>query len=91
MDDIYRFLDRNKDVVVEIGGHTNNLPPAEYCDRLSEERAKAVADYLQNKGIDRNRLQFKGYGKRYPIADNRTSLGRKQNQRVEIKILSFNG
>lgn len=91
LDEIYRFLDRNKDVVVEIGGHTNNLPPAEYCDRLSEARAKAVADYLTQKGINGSRLQFKGYGKRYPIADNRTSLGRKQNQRVEIKILSFNG
>lgn len=91
LNDIYRFLDRNKDVVVEIGGHTNNLPPAEYCDKLSEARAKAVADYLSNKGIDKKRLEFKGYGKRYPVADNRTSLGRKQNQRVEIKILSFNG
>lgn len=91
LDEIYRFLDRNKDVVVEIGGHTNNLPPADYCDQLSEARAKAVADYLKTKGINSSRLQFKGYGKRYPIADNRTSLGRKQNQRVEIKILSFNG
>lgn len=91
LNEIYRFLDRNKDVVVEIGGHTNNLPPAEYCDRLSEARAKAVADYLASKGINKKRLQFKGYGKRYPIADNRTTHGRKQNQRVEIKILSFNG
>ncbi len=89
--EIYEFLNTNKDLVVEIGGHTNGLPPDWYCDRLSEERAKAVVDFLVDKGISRNRLQFKGYGKRQPIASNETEDGRKKNQRVEIKILSING
>ena len=44
LDEIYGFLSNNKDVVVEIGGHTNGLPPHDYCDKLSTERAKAVAD-----------------------------------------------
>jgi outer membrane protein OmpA-like peptidoglycan-associated protein len=91
LDEIFRFLNMNQDVVVEIGGHTNGNPPHEYCDRLSTQRAKAVADYLSNKGIDRGRLQFKGYGKRKPIASNVTYEGRRRNQRVEIKILSFDG
>ncbi len=91
LDEIYRFLNKNSDVVIEIGGHTNGLPPHDYCDRLSRDRAKAVAEYLVSKGIDRNRLQYKGYGKRDPIADNDTAEGRRLNQRVEIKILGFDG
>ena len=91
LDEVYRFLATNSDVSVEIGGHTNGLPPDDYCDRLSEDRAKAVADYLATKGINRDRLQYKGYGKREPIASNKTVIGRRRNQRVEIKILNFNG
>jgi outer membrane protein OmpA-like peptidoglycan-associated protein len=89
--ELFEFLSGNPDVVVEIGGHTNGNPPHEYCDRLSAERAKAVADYLALKGIPRNRIQYKGYGKRQPIASNANAEGRRRNQRVEIKILSFEG
>ena len=91
LDEIYEFLVENPSVVVEIGGHTNGIPSPEYCDKLSTERAKAVADYLILKGIDSSRLKYKGYGKRKPIDTNRTAAGRKRNQRVEIKILSLNG
>ncbi len=90
LNEIFDFLDDNKDLVIEIGGHTNGLPPDWYCDRLSNDRAKAVVDFLVNNGISKNRLQFKGYGKRQPIASNETNEGRKKNQRVEIKILSIN-
>ncbi|NJK83346.1 MAG: hypothetical protein HC912_05525 [Saprospiraceae bacterium] len=48
-----------------------------------------MALYLYNKGIAMERLQYKGYGKRYPIATNSTPTGRRTNQRVEIKILNF--
>ena len=91
LEEIYDFLASNSDVVVEIGGHTNSIPEDAYCDRLSANRAKAVADYLSQMGIPRDRLQYKGYGKRQPIETNRTAFGRKRNQRVEIKILNFNG
>ncbi|MCB0549376.1 MAG: OmpA family protein [Phaeodactylibacter sp.] len=89
LNEVYDFLDDNKDVVIEIGGHTNGLPPDDYCDRLSTARAKAVADYLASKGIPRKRLQYKGYGKRQPVASNKTQYGRRKNQRVEIKILEL--
>lgn len=91
LNDLYKFLNRNKDIIIEVGGHTNSTPPDDYCDRLSTERAKSVVDYLAQKGIDRERLQYKGYGKRFPIASNKTPVGRKRNQRVEVKVLSFNG
>jgi len=87
LDDIYDFLANNK-VVVEIGGHTNSIPSDEYCFKLSDSRAKTVAEYLYGKGIPQERVAYKGYGKTEPIADNSTAQGRKRNQRVEIKILS---
>ncbi len=91
LDDIYAFLMNNKKVVIEIGGHTNNVPSEEYCNQLSTARAKSVAEYLINKGISPDKIQFKGYGKKKPIADNRTPSGRIKNQRVELKILSLEG
>jgi outer membrane protein OmpA-like peptidoglycan-associated protein len=90
LDDIYGFLMSTNNVIIEIGGHTNNVPSEEYCDRLSTERAKSIAEYLVNKGANPAKIQFKGYGKKRPIADNKTAYGRAKNQRVEIKILSLN-
>ncbi len=87
LNELYEYLKRNPSLKIEIGGHTNGTPPHEYCDRLSTGRAKAVADYLADKGIDRSRLTYKGYGKRKPIATNKTKEGRTKNQRVEFRIL----
>lgn len=84
--DLYRFLRDNPKLYVEIGGHTNGLPPDDYCDKLSNERAKNVSYYLKREGIDADRISYKGYGKRKPISDNKTVLGRNKNQRVEIII-----
>jgi len=89
LDEIYDFLSKNNDVVIEIGGHTNSIPPPEYCDRLSTARAKNVAEYLKEKGIIADQVQYKGYGKRVPIASNETAAGRLKNQRVELKIISM--
>jgi outer membrane protein OmpA-like peptidoglycan-associated protein len=83
------FLKNNPNVSIEIGGHTNGLPPHEYCDRLSTQRAKNVADYLVKNGIPRTRISHRGYGKRKPIADNETLEGRAKNQRVEITITNL--
>lgn len=91
LNDIFSFLSKNPDVIVEIGGHTNGLPQSDdYCDKLSSLRAKSVAAYLTKKGISSERVKYKGYGKRSPIDTNKTAEGRKRNQRVEIKILDFN-
>ncbi|MBK7096562.1 MAG: OmpA family protein [Saprospiraceae bacterium] len=89
LDEVFNFLTENQDIFVEIGGHTNNIPPDDYCDRLSSMRAKNIAEYLINRGMDRNRVSFKGYGKRFPIASNDTVDGRRKNQRVELKILGI--
>lgn len=88
LDKVYTFLTKNQDLVVEIGGHTNGICQDDYCNHLSEKRAKAVADYLTKKGISANRLKIKGYGKTMPIS---SVASDPRNQRVEIKILTING
>ena len=88
---LFNFLKENPDVSVEVGGHTNNRPEDNFAIDLSTNRAKAVSDWLVSQGIDQSRVQFKGYGKKYPIDSNLNEEGRKKNQRVEIKILNING
>ncbi len=89
--EVYDFMVDNPDVVLEIGGHTNNRPSEEFAQTLSTSRAKSVAEWLIGKGIASDRVQYKGYGKKYPIDTNATPEGRRRNQRVEIKILNING
>jgi len=68
-----------------IAGHTDHTGTMEYNQKLSEERAKAVRDYLvANYGIDGKRLLSRGYGKTRPVSDNKTKEGRYQNRRVEV-------
>jgi outer membrane protein OmpA-like peptidoglycan-associated protein len=91
--ELYQFLEDNKDIVVEVGGHTNNKmwPNEDFANELSTNRAKAVADWLIAKGIPAERVQYKGYGWKHPIEANTTEAGKKKNQRVEVKILTLNG
>ncbi|MEA2107457.1 MAG: OmpA family protein, partial [Bacteroidota bacterium] len=56
--------------------------------KLSEARAKSVVDYLIDQGVDKSRLEYKGYSFTQPVADNNTAEGRAQNRRVEFKVLS---
>lgn len=87
LEKLYNFLIDNPNLIVEIGGHTDNIGTKEYNQILSEKRAKAVYDYLISKNINVNRLKYKGYGDTKPIADNSTEEGRQLNRRTEIKIL----
>ena len=87
LNEILTFLRDNPNIYVEVGGHTNGLPEAEFCFRLSSDRAEKVANYFIAEGIATDRISWKGYGKTQPIADNDTLAGRKKNQRVELKII----
>jgi outer membrane protein OmpA-like peptidoglycan-associated protein/Tol biopolymer transport system component len=73
---------------IEISGHTDNRGSAELNQKLSENRAKAVVEYLVANGINASRLEYKGYGKDQPVATNDTDAGRQENRRTEFKILS---
>ncbi len=84
---ILQFLNQNPSIKVEISGHTDNVGTESYNLNLSEQRAKAVVDYLRGQGIDAGRLQHKGYGYNQPVTSNETEEGRATNRRTEIKIL----
>ena len=86
LDKLVAYLQQNA-IRIEIGGHTDDQGSDEYNDRLSENRAKAVYEYLVRSGIPSERLQYKGYGKRVPVADNSSEAGRAANRRTEFKII----
>ncbi len=87
LDELFDFMTEHAWVVIEVAGHTNNLPSDAFADQLSTARAQSVATYLFDKGIDPSRVVYKGYGKRLPLVPNTSPEGRRTNQRVEIKLL----
>ena len=72
---------------VEIGGHTDYIGDDDMNDRLSLARANAAKKYLISLGCDESKITTVGYGKSKPVANNRTSEGRRKNRRVEIKFI----
>jgi outer membrane protein OmpA-like peptidoglycan-associated protein len=83
-----KFLKGYPTVRLEVSGHTDNVGGTSANLKLSEQRAKAVADYIVKSGIEKSRLEYKGYGSSQPIAPNDKADGRAMNRRVEFKILS---
>ena len=81
------LLKGNPKLVVEVGGHTDNVGSDDVNMKLSHERAKSVRDYLVKAGILSEKLQAKGYGETQPVATNETEEGRKTNRRTEFVIL----
>jgi OOP family OmpA-OmpF porin len=71
---------------IEIGGHTDNVGSAAVNQRLSQQRAQAVRQYLVGKGVPAGRLRVVGYGASKPIASNDTPEGRAQNRRIEFTV-----
>ncbi len=91
LNELADYLKAFPKTTIEIGGHTNTIPPADYCNALSTSRAKSVKQYLVTQGVSEVRLQYKGYGKSDPLItyDRYNKDARLKNQRVEIKILSL--
>ena len=89
LDKLVVLLSENPTISIEISGHTDNIGKAETNLLLSENRAKAVVDYLASKKIDAKRLTYKGFGLTNPIADNATEMGRALNRRTEMKIVGL--
>ncbi|MBL7883582.1 MAG: OmpA family protein [Bacteroidia bacterium] len=87
LDRLTKFLQDNKKIEIEIGGHTDNVGSDEYNQKLSQQRVESVVAYIVSKGIDKVRLQAKGYGESKPIANNDTEEGKSTNRRVEFTIL----
>jgi outer membrane protein OmpA-like peptidoglycan-associated protein/tetratricopeptide (TPR) repeat protein len=87
LDNVVLLLQSTPGLRIEISGHTDNVGSAKANQKLSEDRSRAVVDYLVSRGIDLARLEYKGYGFSQPVATNSTADGRSQNRRVEFKII----
>jgi outer membrane protein OmpA-like peptidoglycan-associated protein len=88
LDNIVQLLSENPGLKISINGHTDNTGnPAENL-KLSNNRAKAVVEYITKKGIDAGRLSYKGFGESEPVANNSTEEGKAKNRRTEMKVLN---
>lgn len=79
-------LEANAMLRIAINGHTDNVGTADYNKELSQKRAAAVAEYLLQSGINKDRIVWEGHGGEKPIATNNSEKGRRLNRRVEFVI-----
>ncbi|BDD04697.1 OmpA family protein [Aureibacter tunicatorum] len=89
LDKLTDFLHSNPSLIIEIGGHTDDIGAESFNDKLSLNRAKAVYDYLVDSGIPSEKVTYKGYGESQPKVSNNTEEGRAQNRRIEFKIIEM--
>jgi peptidoglycan-associated lipoprotein len=83
-----RLKSENKNVYLEVQGHTDSTGGTVYNYRLGEERAEAVRRYLNKQGIALNRMSTISYGKEEPVDSNKTKTGRAKNRRVVVVVLA---
>ncbi|MBO8407303.1 MAG: OmpA family protein [Proteobacteria bacterium] len=87
LNSVAKVLNKYDNSTVMVMGFTDSTGSAAYNQTLSQNRASAVAAYLQGQGVKSNRFEILAMGASNPIADNSTAAGRQQNRRVEIKII----
>lgn len=87
LNNIAHTIAQYNQTIVEINGHTDNVGTVAVNQRISEQRAQSVANYLSSQGVQSVRMETHGYNFQYPIADNTTDAGRAANRRVEIRLV----
>ncbi|MFZ9387198.1 MAG: OmpA family protein [Chitinophagaceae bacterium] len=86
LNDVAKIMTENPGMSLAIDGHTDNVGSDEFNQKLSDNRAASVKDYLVSKGVDASRITATGHGETMPIADNKTAAGRKLNRRSELTL-----
>lgn len=86
LNDVVKIMQENPGMSLQIDGHTDWVGTEEYNQKLSDDRAASVRNYIISKGIDAGRITSAGHGETMPIATNNTAAGRQQNRRVEMKL-----
>ena len=87
LNEVAQTLQAYPSTIIDVLGHTDSVGSDAYNQRLSEQRAQAVANYLTARGVHTSRIATRGYGETMPIADNSSEVGRAANRRVEIKVV----
>lgn len=90
LDKVADILKRYNQTTIKIMGYTDNVGSAAYNQSLSERRAEAVAYYLEQRGVNAQRVKTQGLGESDPRASNDTEAGRQLNRRVEMLIIPNN-
>ena len=88
MDFVQKLKTDNKNVYLEIQGHTDSTGPKSLNMRLGEERAEAVRRFMNQQGVPLNRISAISYGDEAPVAPNNTKAGRAQNRRVVVIVMA---
>ncbi|AZV81059.1 hypothetical protein EBB79_24580 (plasmid) [Parasedimentitalea marina] len=88
LDTLYDVVSRCPGLVIEIAGHTDSQGRAAWNMGLSEQRAHAVAEYLEHKGIPESRMNVAGYGETKPLVPNNTVQNRAKNRRIEFSVVN---
>lgn len=89
LNEVVSILKTDETLLLDIAGHTDAQGADDKNQTLSENRAKAVKDYLVSKGIAESRLSSAGYGETTPVADNKTAAGRAKNRRTELTVRNY--
>ncbi len=87
LDSVGLVLAKYNDTTMRVTGHTDSTGSDQYNQRLSEQRARSVSNYLATKGVESQRMYVEGLGETLHAADNSTPEGRAANRRVELYIL----
>lgn len=89
LDKVFKLLEANPELQIEILAHTDDIGTDDYNNQLSSKRGEAALEYLVKKGISRERLTSHGYGKHRPLVPNTSDANRAINRRVEFKVTEF--
>jgi outer membrane protein OmpA-like peptidoglycan-associated protein len=89
IDRLVQFFKENPSLILRVEGHTDNQGRAEDLQKLSEERAVAIKNFLIKKGIDADRIETIGQGAKFPIVDNGNAEMRAENRRTEFRIIKI--
>jgi OOP family OmpA-OmpF porin len=87
LDPVAANLKKYPELQIELQGHTDSVGADQYNQRLSQQRAEAVREYLLTQGVSAAQVTSRGYGESQPVANNSTAEGRAQNRRVVMKVL----
>ncbi|BDD00431.1 OmpA family protein [Persicobacter psychrovividus] len=89
LDELAQMVRNNPTMIIQLEGHTDFRGSAKGNMRLSEERVKAVKDYLVKHDVQSNHIKIKAFGGTKPITRQASEEARAQNRRVEVRILKF--
>lgn len=89
LDKVFKLLEANPELHIELSAHTDDVGTDDYNDQLSAKRGESALEWLVKRGIDRSRLTSVGYGKHQPLVPNTSDENRAINRRVEFKVTKF--